>query len=410
MNILFICTLGNVGGIETLMLRLAQNLKVNVLILPYGRDFASELREKFEQTNAKIINGVDSLGKTLLFGVNNKIIRKICEAVDNKPIDLIYTFNSPEMILGLFLKSNYFKNSKVMQGIYHPNEYSWIPKINNFQSVIYKKIYNSCSLSNFIFMNEECVNSHLALRDEKFEHYNIVPLPVELSRFYNVKRKPKIYKVLSVGRITNFKTYNFTMIPIVKYLLDQNIPIQYHIYGHGNESKKLINEINANNMQNHIFFHGKVDYGDEYLKELSEAYVFVGMGTAIIEACAAGVPSILATAGCRKGLTLGWFHLIDGFNVGEPRNSENELEIRDLLFNLFTGNYNYYELERLSRVKATKFDLNKNLLLMARLVRNASGFTIRPLIFKLIAIGMMLDKLIFHTIFKIDPNKDKYKI
>src|SRR5205085_6587431 len=65
-----------------------------------------------------------------------------------------------------------------------------------------------------------------------------------------------------------------------------------------------------------VFMHGSVPYS-KFGDVLSDALLFVGMGTAVLEASACGVPSLVAIESCDEPLTYGFLPDTRGHNAGE---------------------------------------------------------------------------------------------
>jgi len=83
---------------------------------------------------------------------------------------------------------------------------------------------------------------------------------------------------------------------------------------------------------------GKLEY-KELFSVLVDAFMFVGMGTAIIEASAIGVPSLQAIDNEKGIMTYGFFDKLKGFSLGEVipelplvsmKNSIIELSIKNV--------------------------------------------------------------------------------
>ena len=98
-------------------------------------------------------------------------------------------------------------------------------------------------------------------------------------------------RICSVGRLVDFKTYNLWMQDVIADLISDNIFVEYHIYGDGNLYSEIEDKIKEKNLFNHIFLHGNLEYS-KFSDTVQCFDIFIGMGTAIVEAASLGVPSI----------------------------------------------------------------------------------------------------------------------
>jgi colanic acid/amylovoran biosynthesis glycosyltransferase len=112
------------------------------------------------------------------------------------------------------------------------------------------------------------------------------------------KAKNEVLKIISVGRLTWKKGFEFAILAMRK-LGDKNIPFEYHIVGEGPHRQAIQYAIYENGLQQHIHIHGKK--GSIGIRDLlRSADVFLhpaiseGFSNAVIEAQACGL-SIICT-------------------------------------------------------------------------------------------------------------------
>ena len=199
---------------------------------------------------------------------------------------------------------------------------------------LHLKLLQSCVPPNSIaFMNEACQISHENYLGRDFSKATILPLPLIDNGARTVK--PSRLKLVSIGRLTAFKSYNTYMIEIIHELIVKGVKnLTWHVYGDGPLMTEMVSRINALDLQEHIFLHGEIPYED-MLKVISDAYAFVGMGTALIEAASYGVPSIPAIDS-EGPVTYGYVYELDGYNVGERYSEKPDVKIKYLLEKLFS--------------------------------------------------------------------------
>jgi len=210
-----------------------------------------------------------------------------------------------------------------------------------------------------LFMNEankSTVENNLGI---KFPE-NYLPLPI-YTKSNNVRefRKPKKFKIVSVGRITYFKTYNFELLEVVKSLREQFPDILYEIYGHGQLESELTIKIQELELEDIVLFMGKLNYTHiEHV--LQDAYIFIGMGTSLIEAASLGVPSIIAIFHNRKPTCYGFFQNQESYNVGEYVEDTREVDFKEIILEAINWDPERYQREcEKSVLVSQKFNIDK---------------------------------------------------
>ena len=101
-------------------------------------------------------------------------------------------------------------------------------------------------------------------------------------------------KIITLGRLTEQKNHRM-LIDAFKIAKEQNDELILEIYGLGEEKENLENQIKSLNLQRSVFLKGRTDNAKQKLSE-SDLFVlssnYEGMPNALLEAMAAGVPSI----------------------------------------------------------------------------------------------------------------------
>jgi glycosyltransferase involved in cell wall biosynthesis len=348
------------GGIETMTLRMAQNKNKfdGFIFLFLKKPKFTQLLDQLKATDSLVIDNLN-LALMLLFGLGRKKLLRILEKNGVQKIDCIYAFNIQSLVFALFLRK-ILGCSKICVGVYHPNEYLWEKKHASFMQKLSKSILDKWPASNLFFMNAATKEANINILGDRLAASPIVNVMVDIKRFSPNDHVPKKYKIVSVGRITGFKTYNFYMLPIIKKLHKKYPEISYHIYGHGELEERLVNEIKEHNAEQFIHFHGPVAY-DELPHVFSEAYLFIGCGTALVEAAAAGVPSLIALLTDRP-LTYGWFGMGSDYNFGEYEKGMEFLTYPDLIEKLIEAdNDSYVEVSKKMVQSAEKFSIENGM-------------------------------------------------
>ncbi len=143
-------------------------------------------------------------------------------------------------------------------------------------------------------------------------------LPVDSGRFIPAPRSPRHGHIVSVGRLGDMKGYNFYMLDVVGELIERGHRVTWTVHGSGEFEDEMSRRIQARGLEHVVTLAGAMPY-ERCRQVLSEAYVFVGMGTTIIEAALFGVPGVLAIANDREGVTYGPLYRVPLGSVGDRR-------------------------------------------------------------------------------------------
>jgi glycosyltransferase involved in cell wall biosynthesis len=168
-----------------------------------------------------------------------------------------------------------------------------------------------------------------AHRDLKFW-----PLPMEDPSLNAPPREPKWGHIVSVGRLDTMKEYNLYMIDVVANLRQRGFAVTWTVYGEGSLKNEMKSKILALGLGDAITLKGTIT-NSLIATAFHDAYVFVGMGNAVIEAALCGVPAIVALAYEKTDITYGSLYHFAFGNVGErmaqPPTTTVEAEVERVL-------------------------------------------------------------------------------
>ncbi|MCD9526025.1 glycosyltransferase [Photobacterium carnosum] len=230
----------------------------------------------------------------------NKKIKKIF-----KNADVLMGFSSGGHYFTYSLYKRYKCKGKLISGVFHPN--TGVGEMKYFNSIFENSIFHG----NRIYMNQAIIDDHSSqgLNTDDVKCWSL-PVIGEL-KTSDLNEKFNSIKLLSIGRLTKFKTYNLYMIPIIRNLIDMGFNVEWHIIGDDEENTRepvkdlMFNEIEKLGLEENIKILGVVEY-DQLSKYLSTSKIFIGMGTSAIEACSNGIPTICAIVDDEKGLSYGY--------------------------------------------------------------------------------------------------------
>lgn len=331
------------GGVETLIVRMANWL------VRHGHGCSILLRDQFAGDLTPLL---DSAVKVRIVGNKWDLLAIKCfrsfiwRSFKLPKPDVIYTLEQNWSVIGLLVRDVFRKHPpSVATGAYHINQFAYEQKLSNpgRLALLQRDIYNRCYLdSQKVFMSEETRLGHEAFFKRKIEEGWVWPLPIKMPDITELQsRKPVPGRILSIGRLTRFKSYSWYMVPILQSLRKRHSNVQWHIYGSGMCEDELIQIVWKDAISDGlIVFHGSIPY-EQITKAFHEASVFVGMGTVLLEAAAAGVPAIPALVDDSEALSWGFIDKMPYFTVGETILGMNpQFKVEDLLEEVLAANAN----------------------------------------------------------------------
>jgi hypothetical protein len=158
---------------------------------------------------------------------------------------------------------------------------------------------------------------------------HIVPLPVDIPESCPVRSNINRLKIVSVARLVEFKNYHPPVIEFVAAQRRKGVAFEYHIYGDGPLAEEVRALVVRLGVERFVHLHGSLAY-DKMVGAICDAGIAVGMGTAVVEAAAQGIPAITAIE-MRGRESHGWFHQTHGFDVGEQISALPRYSIGSLL-------------------------------------------------------------------------------
>lgn len=357
-NVLFINSGFDIGGIETFIVRAAKKLSndIRFTLLIMSDAVNPKLLEEF-----KIYGEVIFLKDLLKIKLTNyAIVRTILplnESIVKSKLSHINVIHaSCSFSIALMRRLSQLLNNKVIEsvGVYHSREFLWGDK-NNSMRAKQLSIFNEIPEKNVVFMNDYTAR----LYSEVFnKNYTIaLPIGIDTTKYNICKPDFNSCRIVSIGRLVDFKTYNKHMIKALHALKKYNNvkSFIFEIYGDGEEMVEL--KALAKNMGVETTFYGKLDYA-LMPSILDGAFLFVGCGTAIVEASAAGVPSIIGVESMQEPLSHGFLTQTQGLSFQEKGLNLKTYTYTELLNKLNSLTQHEYEfLSNEHRVRADTFSL-----------------------------------------------------
>lgn len=262
--------------------------------------------------------------------------------------------------LGLLFIARYIgktKNTiKLSIGVYHQNEFMY--KSGRLFARHAFNLFQSIGDDGIIFFNEANMRSYSKFYNVDYSKSSIAPIGIELPMNnigmfggYNYNR------IVSVGNLVNFKTYNAHIIKLLPSLLELNPSLRYEIYGDGPYKQQLMRLAKDVGVKDKVIFNGAIEYS-KFSTVVNKSVLFVGSGTALIEAAALGVPSMIGIESSKEPITYGFLNEIIGYSYNEYSSDRCIYNMHDRIVSLITD-IEYWERTSIAcRNKAREFSIN----------------------------------------------------
>lgn len=312
---LFIYGALSVGGVETFFVRMAKerfknNLPTSILLLSKPEKSNKELLMEMKKY-ANVFFAEDFFhGPSLLcrrFPLLSPLKQKV--VVDKlEKVDQVHVFDGMHALLGYRLSKQLKRKLPITIGFYHYIKYLWGgDKVVWHERLNREFIFKYLPEQSLLFFSEGNRDLYVKHKKKSFDRSNTFRLGVIEKKQVEIKGcLVEPIKIAAVGRLVEFKTYNFYMVEVIDRLIKKGIDVQFDIYGDGPLKKEVQEKINQANLQDKIVLKGTLDYS-EFDETISNYDLFIGSGTAIIQASSLGVPCITGVENMMEPKTYGYF-------------------------------------------------------------------------------------------------------
>lgn len=193
-------------------------------------------------------------------------------------------------------------------GVYHAKEFTWgegekLPYFERVNRRFVLDLNPSDNLLCYSNTTKENIEKKIgySLINAKTFRLGVIEKPFEKEKVFSLNHT---IKICAIGRLTSFKTYNFWMPKIVRELREKGLNVTFDIYGSG-ECEIDIKK-NVSKYSDYVSLKPAFDYS-EFSNIVSNYDLFIGSGTAIIEAASLGIPSIIGIESIEEPLSYGFF-------------------------------------------------------------------------------------------------------
>lgn len=152
------------------------------------------------------------------------------------------------------------------------------------------------------FMNDAALLAHQAFWRRSLENYPVLRIIGRSARAHaprgthdqgEGRTASRPLRIVSVGRLVPFKSYNLHAPEIVRLLVEAGIDATWDIWGYGPEEAAIRSRCTECGVADRVRLRGSLPH-DDFDATVVTYDVFVGMGTSILEAAKTQTPSCLA--------------------------------------------------------------------------------------------------------------------
>jgi len=237
------------------------------------------------------------------------------------------------LILCSFLGNRPKSSIRYLHGVFHPRDFARESEKRHVH-MLNRGLARAIGRRSMFFMNVICRESHEKILLQDLSSSEIIPVPIDDRLPAWRPRSIDCVKVCSVGRIVPFKAYNFEASRIVRQALDLGVPVLWDVYGHGSGIELLRKTIEDERVEEHVVFRGSLDPCD-FDRTVVSYDLFVGMGTAALQAAQMGVPTLCAIDGEGESC-YGFLHEVPHGIVGEAVAGLSRVRILDAVVQFST--------------------------------------------------------------------------
>lgn len=327
----------DIGGVETLLVRLIPQLAqrgVSVTLLLLQRRVNREFYDSL-QPYCK----VKFIGDAFPFTKGH-----LREFLGAEPDVAYFTINQA-YVFGSWLLTRAGYSTKTVLGAYQTEIFC--AKAEPWQyhrNIVQNAIRRIIPAESIIFGNTAGRDFHADKLKANLDASPIVRLFVDVEKYKFIERSTLPRKrIVSIGRISPYKTYNFTVLPTIKKLVEMGHDLEWHIYGDGEDFDKLRQKIDAMGVATRVHLHGVMKYS-QFQQVLDGAFLFIGSGTSLIEAAACGVPALTTIEYAEDARCYGFISEVKGFNLIEPSLDKKIFTIEEKILELLNANPQSYAL------------------------------------------------------------------
>lgn len=214
----------------------------------------------------------------------------------NLPKDIVFITFNPWSLVNVFIIRFilYFRSDFRISSFYLiPHSRALFFSGNKSSKNFIKKIFLRAPVSSTYFMNDVALSAHENEWAMSLKEWPVLRLPLSKGSLAWSANDSQILNIVSIGRLVPFKGYNRAAPSIVAALLSAGTRVVWTIWGDGEDQNLIEALIETHGVNGAVVLRGPLAY-EKIEEELRRHDLFIGMGTAMLEAGLVGIPTICA--------------------------------------------------------------------------------------------------------------------
>jgi glycosyltransferase involved in cell wall biosynthesis len=363
------------GGIQTLLVRLTSRLKAD------GHDVSlltRPQRTRWDVTSA-VLEQVSS--SATVYVADDNWLRTPRRSLERLGLaaDVIVACDLRALMLSSMIEQYFLPSTPVVVAAFAPREYCWRravlhrPWLRHLSVGIVRRL----PLENLMFATDGMVRQTGYCAGRDLTGAPVLPLTIDTQSLRQPPdRRVDRRKIVSVTRLAPYYTHHREMVRVIRDLRNAGDEFVYHIYGEGTQREALEAEARRLGVSDAVILHGAIPY-ERFRDAVGDAFAYIGLGTALIEAAACGVPALVAIDSVARPVCYGFIQDTTGNDIGGYVPGHREYAIDERIRWLADlPEDRYREVGEGSRQRAEQFDMS---VLVPRLVEILRGAGSAPL-------------------------------
>jgi len=326
---LFVADMTGVGGLETLIIKVVDELiRRKRRVVTFGPE--GEISQLLHASVARIPN-FDA----------GAVCREIRSLYGDPPLEITIVSMHPWGLVRAALLNRALRRCGYgVRGFHlvsHSRAFFFDTRAPAMRRILRRAFFRSPRASSY-FMNVAARDAHQAFWKTDVSDYPVLTLPLASpSEMWTPFDGPGL-RVVSVGRLVPFKGYNRAAPQVVRSLRDAGIDISWDIWGDGPDRDLIEADIQRIGIEQWLCLRGALPY-EEFDRTVAGHDLFVGMGTALLEAGRMGMPAITAVEATTDE-TYGFLHQTPLDSVGDRVPGAPTRDLQDVIraFARLSGN------------------------------------------------------------------------
>jgi|GEM_PF-3556998 len=391
------------GGIETYLVRISRKLAQDghtVKFLFFSNSFDKQLLAELT-TYGTVFFYDDYILGAPFFKKTSPLLKLLAPCKSQKlQVDLFHNLThavATDFNAALFAGRIFPKNStiKLLIGIYHINEFDFSKHPSWYFKALTDKLLTQIPPRNLVMYNQAVKDKYNNDYTHRFAGNHIITLGIDVEKMANVWAGKQNQRIVSIGRLTKWKRYNHSIIEVIHDFKEKGITYYYDCYGDGEERGTLTKMVHDLGLSSQITFYSSVPY-EKFAATITDSLMFIGAGTALIEASACGLPALIGIENETKPVSYGFLHHTTGSSYQEKQLALPAKHIATFITQLTTCNTAAYKREcESAKLRSEYFSLDKAHQGFNGYLEESSDFIFKLHYFQIIhvIVSMLLNKI-----------------